>query len=158
MSIVIVFLEIVLLLCCAAFFSGAETAVTAVSRAEYRSLKKSSRKGAQRLARLVEIKDKIVTVALIGTNFVNTLNSGLITAFTLNVFGAQAVPAATAGITVLIIILAEIFQGSRCGTAGIHRESGIASIILVLSAAAAARCGVFAVDARRPETFKRTIA
>lgn len=109
MSIVIVFLEIVLLLCCAAFFSGAETAVTAVSRAEYRSLKKSSRKGAQRLARLVEIKDKIVTVALIGTNFVNTLNSSLITAFTLNVFGPQAVPAATAVITILIIILAEIF-------------------------------------------------
>jgi CBS domain protein len=109
MNIVLVFLEILLLLCCAAFFSGAETAVTAVSRAEYRSLKKSSRKGAQRLARLVEIKDKVVTAALIGTNFVNTLNSSLITAFTLNVFGAQAVPAATAVITVLIIILAEIF-------------------------------------------------
>lgn len=55
------------------------------------------------------MKDRIVTTALIGTNFVNTLNSGLITAFTLNVFGAQAVPAATAVITVLIIILAEIF-------------------------------------------------
>ncbi len=109
MSAVVIGLEIIALLACAAFFSGAETAVTALTRADYRSLKKSSRKGAQRLARLVEIKDKIVTAALIGTNFVNTLNSGLITAFTLNVFGPQAVPAATAVITVLIIILAEIF-------------------------------------------------
>ena len=109
MSAVVIGIEIIALLACAAFFSGAETAVTALTRADYRSLKKSSRKSAQRLARLVELKDKIVTAALIGTNFVNTLNSGLITAFTLNVFGAQAVPAATAGITVLIIILAEIF-------------------------------------------------
>ena len=109
MNIVIISVEIVILLACAAFFSGTETAVTAITRSEYRSLKKSSRKNAQRLARLVEMKDRIVTTALIGTNFVNTLNSGLITAFTLNVFGAQAVPAATAVITVLIIILAEIF-------------------------------------------------
>ena len=109
MNLMIITVEIIILLACAAFFSGTETAVTAITRSEYRSLKKSSRKNAQRLARLVEIKDKIVTTALIGTNFVNTLNSGLITAFTLDVFGAQAVPAATAVITVLIIILAEIF-------------------------------------------------
>ena len=98
-----------LLLVCAAFFSGAETAVTAISKAEYRTLKKKSERGAQRLAQLVEIKDKIVTTALIGTNFVNTLNSSLITAFTINVFGTQALPAATAVSTVLIIIAAEIF-------------------------------------------------
>ena len=109
MNLIIISIEIVVLLACAAFFSGTETAVTAITRTEYRNLKKSSRKNAQRLARLVEMKEKIVTTALIGTNFVNTLSSGLITAFTLNVFGAQAVPAATAVITVLIIILAEIF-------------------------------------------------
>lgn len=109
MNGIIIASEIVLLLCCAAFFSGAETAVTALSRSEYRCLKKSSLKRAQRLAHLIEVKDKIVTTALIGTNFVNTLNSSLITAFTLSVFGSQAVPAAMAVITVLIIILAEIF-------------------------------------------------
>ena len=109
MNLVVISVEIIILLACAAFFSGTETAVTALTRSEYRNLKKSSRRSAQRLARLVEMKEKIVTTALIGTNFVNTLNSGLITAFTLNVFGAQAVPAATAVITVLIIILAEIF-------------------------------------------------
>ena len=109
MNLVVISVEIIILLACAAFFSGTETAVTAITRSEYRNLKKSSRRNAQRLARLVEMKEKIVTTALIGTNFVNTLNSGLITAFTLNVFGAQAVPAATAIITVLIIILAEIF-------------------------------------------------
>jgi len=109
MPAVILCIQIILLLFCAAFFSGAETAVTAVTRGEYRSLKKNMRRNAQRLARLVEIKDKIVTTALIGTNFVNTLNSGLITAVTINVFGVQAVPVATGIITVLIIILAEIF-------------------------------------------------
>lgn len=109
MNIFILFVEIIVFLVCAAFFSGAETAVTAITRAEYRTLKKSAQRNAQRLAQLVEIKDKIVTTALIGTNFVNTLNSGLITAFSLNVFGVQTVPAATAVITVLIILFAEIF-------------------------------------------------
>ena len=109
MNVVVISVEIIILLACAAFFSGTETAVTAITRSEYRNLKKSSRRNAQRLALLVEMKEKIVTTVLIGTNFVNTLNSGLITAFTLDVFGAQAVPAATAVITILIIILAEIF-------------------------------------------------
>lgn len=109
MNLIVISVKMLILLACAAFFAGTETAVTAITRPEYRNLKKNSRKNAQRLARLVEMKDRIVTTALIGTNFVNTLNSGLITAFTLNVFGAQAVPAATAVITVLIIILAEIF-------------------------------------------------
>ena len=79
MNLVVISVEIIILLACAAFFSGTETAVTAITRSEYRNLKKSSRKSAQRLARLVEMKEKIVTTALIGTNFVNTLNSGLIT-------------------------------------------------------------------------------
>ncbi|MGP1577120.1 MAG: hemolysin family protein [Treponema sp.] len=100
---------ITVLLICAAFFSGAETAVTAISRAEYRKLKKMPEKNAQRLAYLVEIKEKIVTATLIGTNFVNTFNASLTTAFTLTVFGAKAVPAATLCIALLIIITAEIF-------------------------------------------------
>lgn len=101
--------EILFLLAASAFFAGAETAVTAITRSDYRNLKKSAQKNAQRLARLVELKDKIVSTALIGTNFVNTLNSSLITAWTLTVFGPQAVPIATACISILIIILAEIF-------------------------------------------------
>lgn len=109
MTLLLLCIEILSLLFCAAFFSGAETAVTAISRGEYRALKQKPEKNAQRLAFLVEIKDKIVTTALIGTNFVNTLNSSLITAFTLTAFGPQALPVATAVITVLIIIVAEIF-------------------------------------------------
>ncbi len=109
MNTALLIIEIIVLLCCAAFFSGSETAITAVSRPEYRVLKQKKQKNAKRLARLIELKEKIVTVTLIGTNFVNTLNSSLITAFTLSAFGAAAVPAATAVITVLIIIAAEIF-------------------------------------------------
>ncbi len=109
MYIVLFVIEITLLLLAAAFFSGSETAITAISHAQYRSLQKKPKKNAKRLARLVEMKDKIVTTTLIGTNFVNTLNSSLITAFTISVFGETAVPAATAIIAVLIIIVAEIF-------------------------------------------------
>ena len=156
MSAVVIGIEIIALLACAAFFSGAETAVTALTRADYRSLKKSSRKSAQRLARLVELKDKIgadryqfCQYAQFGTHY---------RVYAERVRSASGTRRNGRYYRAHYHSCRNIPQGSRCGTAGIHRESGIASIILVLSAAAAARCGVFAVDARRPETFKRTIA
>ena len=40
MNLIIISVEIIILLACAAFFSGTETAVTAITRPEYRSLKK----------------------------------------------------------------------------------------------------------------------
>ena len=109
MHILLLVGTITLLLICAAFFAGAETAVTAISRAEYRTLKKMPTKNAQRLAYLVEIKEKIVTTTLIGTNFVNTFTASLTTSFTVAVFGVGAIPVATLCIALLIIIVAEIF-------------------------------------------------
>ena len=71
-------------------------------------IKKSRSKKNKRLAFLIEKKDEIVSATLIGTNFVNTLSSALVTAFVISNYGAAYIPAATAITAVLIIIFAEI--------------------------------------------------
>ncbi|UTC74873.1 HlyC/CorC family transporter [Treponema sp. OMZ 792] len=101
-------IEFIALLLCAFFFSASETAITAITRAEYKAIKKSRTKKSKTLAFLIEKKDEIVSATLIGTNFVNTLSSALITAFVIDMYGQQHIPAATAVTTVLIIIFAEI--------------------------------------------------
>ena len=107
-ELALMIVEFIALLFCAFFFSATETAITAITRTEYKTIKKSRTKKSRRLAFLIERKDEIVSATLIGTNFINTLSSALITAFVIDTYGQQHIPAATAITTVLIIIFAEI--------------------------------------------------
>ncbi|UTC62554.1 HlyC/CorC family transporter [Treponema sp. OMZ 788] len=107
-ELALMIVEFIALLLCAFFFSASETAITAITRTEYKAIKKSRTKKSKTLAFLIEKKDEIVSATLIGTNFVNTLSSALITAFVIDMYGQQHIPAATAVTTVLIIIFAEI--------------------------------------------------
>jgi len=107
-ELALMIIEFITLLFCAFFFSATETAITAITRTEYKTIKKSRTKKSRRLAFLIERKDEIVSATLIGTNFVNTLSSALITAFVIDMYGQQHIPAATAIATVLIIIFAEV--------------------------------------------------
>lgn len=108
MSLTLICIEFFLLLLFAAFFSGTETAITAITRIQYKSIKKSKTRINKRLAYLIEKKDEVVSATLIGTNFVNTLSSSLITAFTLAQYCSKSLILATAVTTILIIIFAEI--------------------------------------------------
>ncbi len=108
MNLFLLLVKFFVLLFCAAFFSGTETGITAITGAQYKTVKKSKTKTNKKLAFLIERKDEIVSAMLIGTNFVNTLSSGLITAFVISEYGQKYVPLATAIATVLIIIFAEI--------------------------------------------------
>ena len=52
--------------------------------------------------------DTLIATVLIGTNFVNTLNSAVVTAFAIKVFGPEYVTAATSVILILVIVFVEI--------------------------------------------------
>lgn len=101
-------IAVFILIVCAGFFSGAEAGITAVSRAEFRAVKKQKKKSFRRLARLIESKDTVITTLLITNSFVHNLLSGLVTAFTVNVFGSDYLTLATIIITTVIILFAEI--------------------------------------------------
>lgn len=121
--------EFILLLFSAAFFSGSETAITAITHTEYRALKKSRNKKDKKLLRLIEIKDKIVTTTLIGTNAVNMLLSSLVTAFTINNFGSYYVPLAAAITTVCIILFAEIIPKAIAACRAVSFSRNCASML-----------------------------
>jgi Mg2+/Co2+ transporter CorB len=99
---------IVLLLAVSAFFSGAETGLTAASRPRMHAL---ARKGVRR-ARLVnglrERKEQLLTAILIGNNLVNILASALATGALIAVFGEAGIAYATIGMTILVVIFGEV--------------------------------------------------
>lgn len=99
---------IVLLLAVSAFFSGAETALTAASRPRMHAL---ARKGARR-ARLVnslrDRKERLITAILIGNNLVNILASALATGALIALFGEAGIAYATVAMTVLVVVFGEV--------------------------------------------------
>ncbi len=107
-NIILPCLSLVLLLFCGAFFASSETAFTSLSKIKIRQMLKNKEKGASKIAELKGNMDVLITTVLTGTNFVNTLASSIATAFAVNVFGAQYVSVATAVMTILIIIFAEV--------------------------------------------------
>lgn len=99
---------IIFLLAVGAFFSMTETAFTSLSRIKVRQLQKEKARHADLIAKLRSNLDELIATVLIGTNFVNTFNSAVTTAFAVKVFGAEYVSAATAVILFLVIIFVEI--------------------------------------------------
>lgn len=106
--IVSISMLIIFLLAVGAFFSMTETAFTSLSRIKVRQLQKEKARHADLIAKLRSNLDELIATVLIGTNFVNTFNSAVTTAFAVKVLGAEYVSAATAVILFLVIIFVEI--------------------------------------------------
>ena len=106
--IVSISMLIIFLLAVGAFFSMTETAFTSLSRIKVRQLQKEKARHADLIAKLRSNLDELIATVLIGTNFVNTFNSAVTTAFAVKVLGVEYVSAATAVILFLVIIFVEI--------------------------------------------------
>ncbi len=101
-------LAIVLLISVSAFFSGSETAVTAASRARMLQLEKSGSRRAALVGRLIQERERLIGALLLGNNVANILSSALATSVFLTLFGDAGVFYATAFMTALVLIFAEI--------------------------------------------------
>ena len=101
---------IAVLLLCSGFFSGSETALTAASRIRMHAAEKDGDSRAIIVAKLLNMRERLLGGILLGNNLVNILASVLTTALFTNLFGAggAALFAATAVMTVLILIFAEV--------------------------------------------------
>ncbi|WP_395016615.1 HlyC/CorC family transporter [Dongia sp.] len=101
---------LILLLVCSGFFSGSETAVTAVSRARMQALISQGNKRAMRVAKLHEKMEKVIATVLLGNTFVNAATAALMTAFLSAEFGERgAMPLIAAGVaTAFLFIFAEV--------------------------------------------------
>ena len=101
---------VLLLLCFSGFFSGSETALTAASRARMHAAEKDGDQRATIVARLLNMRERLLGGILLGNNMVNILASVLTTAVFTNIFGdgGAALAGATVVMTVLILIFAEV--------------------------------------------------
>ena len=99
---------IALLLVVSAFFSGSETALTAVSRGRMHQLEKDGDRAARNVNRLLANRERMIGALLLGNTFINILASSLATQLLEARFGHRAVAVSTAVMTVAVLVLAEV--------------------------------------------------
>ena len=97
-------LSILVLISLSGFFSGSETALTAVSKARMHALEKEGNKRAIRVNKLTENKDRLIGALLLGNNLVNILASAIATVFFINLVGEAGVVYATLIMTLIVLV------------------------------------------------------
>ena len=101
-------LIIVLLIIASAFFSSAETALTAASDARMRQLASKGNERARTVEALRADREGLIGSILIGNNAVNVLGSALATSIAISLFGEGGLVWATIAMTVLLVVFAEV--------------------------------------------------
>ena len=92
----------------AAFFAGAETALTAASRARMHALEMAGDKRAKLVTRLIGMRGRLISAMLLGGQFVTIGSSAIATSLLLDLYGDHGVWAATAIMTALIVVFGEV--------------------------------------------------
>ena len=90
------------------FFSGSETALMSLNRYRLRHQAKQGHRGAIRTARLLERPDRLISLILLGNNFVNILASAIATVIALRLMGEAGIAVATGVLTLVILVFAEV--------------------------------------------------
>ena len=107
-TLLLVLGAIVILLLMSAFFSGSETALTSVSRARLHHLEKRGNQRARLVNRLIGDRERLIGAILLGNNAVNIFASALATSVLIGLFGEAGIAYATIGMTLLVLIFAEV--------------------------------------------------
>ena len=98
-----------------AFFAGSETAFLSVTNIKIRQMISEGRKNAKTVKKLRENIDELLTIILIGINFMNTLGSAIATALAISLAGSSGVGIATVSFTFLSVIFGEIIPKTVAG-------------------------------------------
>ena len=104
LDLVIVVVSIV----AAAFFAGAETALTAASRARMHALEMGGDERAKLVTRLIGMRGRLISAMLLGGQFVTIGSSAIATRVLLDLYGDRGVWAATIIMTALIVVFGEV--------------------------------------------------
>jgi Mg2+/Co2+ transporter CorB len=99
------------------FFSAAETALTAASRARIHALESGGDLRARLVNRLLMARERLIGAMLIGNNVVNIGASAFTTSVLMEFFGAGGVIYATVIMSVMVIIFSEVMPKTLAITA-----------------------------------------
>ena len=91
-----------------AFFAGAETALTAASRARMHALESDGNLRAKLVNKLRETKEKLIGGLLLGNTLSHVAASALTTSVLIKIFGASGVVYATIFVSTMLLIFGEV--------------------------------------------------
>ena len=110
MLFALVGLAILFLLSLSGLLAAAETAMTGASRARLHQLEREGDKAAKRVNLLIDDQERMIGAVLLGNSMINILSSALATDIIERHLPAPwGVVAATAIMTVLVLVYAEVF-------------------------------------------------
>lgn len=119
-------LILLFLLLCSAFFSGSETALTAVSRARMFALMQEGVRRAKLVVQLRDKKELLISTLLLGNTFVNIAAASIATVVGVRMMGEEYGPMfATVITTLMVLIFAEVLPK----TIAIHHSERFSLII-----------------------------
>ena len=99
---------VIILMLISAIFAASETSITAASRPKVHRMINEGNKRAKKLEKLLKSREKVISTMLIGNNVVNIVASALATSVLIKLFGEAGVVYATIGMTILVVVFAEI--------------------------------------------------
>ncbi|WGZ95695.1 MAG: HlyC/CorC family transporter [Candidatus Thiothrix putei] len=104
----ILFFALFILFLLSAFFSGSETALMSLNRYKLKHQAEKGHTGAVLAQKLLNRPDRLISLILLGNNFVNILITQLATLLGLRLFGDAGLAIATGILTFLLLIFGEI--------------------------------------------------
>lgn len=107
-SLVLTALAVTALLLISAFFSGAETAITAASRGLLKAQADKGSRGAKAVLAVTDDNERRIGALLLGNTIANILSAALMTALLIHMFGSIGIILATVSVTALVLVFAEV--------------------------------------------------
>ncbi len=99
---------LVFLIIASGFFSGSETGLMSLNRYRLRNLVNKKHKGATIAQKLLDTPERLIGMILLGNNAVNIVASAIATIIGLRLMGEAGIAVATAVLTVIILVFAEV--------------------------------------------------
>ena len=112
----ILLIALFLLFLMSAFFSGSETGLMSLNRYRLRHLADKNHGGAKRALALLSNPDKLISLILLGNNFVNILITQLATYIGYRIYGEAGIAIATGVLTLLLLLFAEVTPKTLAAT------------------------------------------
>ncbi len=127
-------ISIVFLIIISGFFSGAETGLTATSRARLTEIERRGSKRAAMALKITETPERLIGALLLGNNLANITASAIATAALIKMFGNSGAVIASAVMTVLILIFAEVMPKTYAISYPERTALAVAPIMRVIAA------------------------
>mgnify|MGYP002625161003 CR=1 FL=1 len=136
-SIVLPAVAILILVLVVAFFAGSETAFLSITRLMLRHLQKKDNLGkknspAKKITYLKKDTNKLLSLILIGINFVTSLVSGLAATLAISLLGDKGASIATFGMAFILIIFGEIVPKTFAAVYPVKFASAAATPLIFL--------------------------